>query len=488
MKRLLLVCGGAIALLFVILITRTLMLGGGSEDYTARTQYDGHNGQEIAQRLGQSIQYETISWGDEREPDAEAFQGFAEFLKNAYPNAHRLLQRETVNDHSLLYRWPGSDSSLKPVGFIAHIDVVPIETGTEDQWTYAPFSGRVEGGAVWGRGALDNKGQIITIMEAVEKLAAENFQPTRDIYLMFGHDEEVGGPNGAAAISDLLKSRGVTFEWTLDEGSGLVSGVIPGVSKPVALIATAEKGSTTLRLTATAPGGHSSTPLPDTAVSLVSRAIVNISDNPHPLKIDKNTVSFIHAIAPELPFMQRMVMANLWLTGPFVKSQLEKDRVTAASLHTTTAPTIINGGTKLNILPQQASAIVNYRIHPRDSVEDVRKRAEQSINDPNITIETIGATEPSPRATTKSEGYRAIAQVTGEIFGPIPTAPFLTLQGTDTKHYTGIANANYRFTPFIYESDDLKRIHGTDEYAKIENLARAAAWYEALIRKSAGTP
>lgn len=486
MKRFLLGAAGSLFVLVAIIVARTLMIGAAASIPLTSASLPSYDGAAIAGRLSQSIRIETISWSIEAPVEATAFDAFRNFLEQAYPNAHAALTREVVNGHSLMFRWQSADPITKPIGFIAHIDVVPVEKGTEDEWGAPAFSGAVRDGMVWGRGALDNKGQLIAIMEAVERLAAEGFAPSRDIYFLFGHDEEIGGDNGAGEIAKLLKARDVHFAWTLDEGSGLVQGVVPGVASPVALISTAEKGSTSLRLIARGEGGHSSTPAQDTAVSTLARAIVAVTDEPYPLELDGNIVRFLHAIAPELPFAQRAALANLWLTGPLIKAQLSGDRVTAASMRTTTAPTIISGGEKSNILPQEARAIVNYRIHPRDSVDAVRERAIRQINDENVTVEKAGGREPSPAASVTSDGYKAIEAATKHIFGAVPTAPFLTLQGTDTRHYIGLADDNYRFTPFIYESDDLGRIHGTDERVKIADLERGAAWYETLIRSAAG--
>ncbi len=483
----LLAAGAGLAALVAIMVGRALMLPGVAA--TTLTPLDFGPAEEsaaIAARLAEALRFETISHGDGQAPDAAAFDGFAAFLERSYPSAHRAMIRERVGA-SLLYRWPGAgEGDRAPVAFIAHIDVVPVEPGTEDQWTYPPFDGVIADGFVWGRGAMDDKGHLIALMEAAERLIVGGFAPSRDVYFLFGHDEEVGGAEGAGAMRRLLDARGVTFDWTLDEGSGLVAGVIPRAQGPMALISVAEKGSTTLRFTATAPGGHSSAPGKDTAVSIAARAVVAVNDNPYPLEIDADMAAFLRSLAPQLSFGERVVLANLWLTGPFVAKTLGENPTTAAALRTTTAPTLIEGGVKVNVLPQTANAVVNYRIHPRDNVAAVKARAEALIGDPRVTVEALGGVEPSPVASTTSEGFRAIAESTAEIFGPVPTAPFLTLQGTDTRHYVGAARDNYRFTPFIYGPDDLKRIHGTDERVSILDVVRGAAWYEALMRRVAG--
>src|SRR5690606_14608836 len=251
------------------------------------------------------------------------------------------------------------------------------------------------------------------------------------------------------------------------------------------LISIAEKGSTTLKLTAHAEGGHSSAPGKDTAVSIASRAVLAVNDEPYPLEIDADMVKFLHAIAPEMPFAQRLALANLWLTKPIIAKTLGESPTAAAALRTTTAPTMIDGGVKVNVLPQNASAVVNYRIHPRDSVAGVKARAERQVAALGVAVEALGGVEPSPQSSTTSAAYKAIAEATRDIFGAVPVAPFLTLQGTASRHYVGAADDNYRFTPFVYEPDDLKRIHGTDERLKIEDLVRGVSWYEAFIRRTA---
>ena len=487
LKKILLGGGLGIIGLAAVLVARTLMLPGAVDamSETALTPVAGPSvdADAMAARLGEAIGIETISWGD-REIDHQAFDDFAAFLERAYPAAHRAMTRETVNRHSLLYRWKGT-SGAAPIGFIAHIDVVPVEPGTEAGWTHPPFEGAVADGAVWGRGAMDNKGQLIAMMEAAERLAASGFAPSTDIYFLFGHDEELGGFDGAGKIRKALDVRGVRFAFTLDEGSGLGQGLIPGISSPVALISIAEKGSTTLKFTAHAAGGHSSAPGKDTAVSIAARAVLAVNDNPYPLEIDADMVKFLHAIAPEMPFAQRMMLANLWLTKPLIAGTLGKSPTTAAALRTTTAPTMIDGGVKVNVLPQTASAVVNYRLHPRDSVEGVKARAMKQVEGLAVDVELLGGVEPSPQSSSSGPAYQAIARATREIFGAVPVAPFLTLQGTDTRHYVGAADDNYRVTPFIYAPDDLARIHGTDERLKIEDLVRGVSWYEALIRHMA---
>src|SRR5438477_947948 len=173
-----------------------------------------------------------------------------------------------MNGYGLLYEWTGSDPGLAPVVLLAHQDVVPIEPGTEGRWTEPPFEGRIAAGYVWGRGALDDKGSLVGLLEAVEHLVAAGAKPRHTVYFAFGYDEEVGGRRGAARIAELLASRNVHPEFVLDEGGALATGLITGVAAPVALIGIAEKGYVTVELTAQAEGGHSSMPPRATAVGI----------------------------------------------------------------------------------------------------------------------------------------------------------------------------------------------------------------------------
>jgi carboxypeptidase PM20D1 len=446
-------------------------------------------GIQIAENLAKAIRYKTVSNSYDLPYAKAAFDDFHEFLEITYPSAHSVMEREIVGEASLLYRWPASGTSTqKPIGFLAHMDVVPVESGTEAGWSYPAFDGTVADGYVWGRGASDNKMSVITLLETVERLAKEGFKPSRDIYFAFGHDEELGGDRGAKVIVDTLETRGVTFDWTLDEGSGIADGIIAGLNVPVALVSLAEKGSVTLRISAEGTGGHSSTPAPDTAISIVGRAVGRLTENQYPLEMTDSVREMLGTLAPEYPYSQQVVLANLWAFEGLVVEQMGASRVTAASLRTTTAPTIFNAGTKSNILPQKAVAFVNFRIHPRDSVESVLKRAQKIIDDPRVMVGAEAddpGSEPTSTSSFKSDGFKAIRASIGETFGAVPVVPSLTVAGTDSKHYARIADNTYRFNPYFITSDDLQRIHGTDERISIGNLATSVEFYQDFIKRVA---
>ena len=167
------------------------------------------DGERAAQHLGEAIRLKTVSMATPEECDWGEWRKFHSFLERAYPLMNSRLERETINDYALLYRWKGKDESKLPILLMAHIDVVPVAEGTLSEWKYPPFSGEIAEGYVWGRGAVDMKGSLIAIAEAVETLLEKGFVPERDVYISFGHDEEVMGESGAMDTAALLKERGI---------------------------------------------------------------------------------------------------------------------------------------------------------------------------------------------------------------------------------------------------------------------------------------
>ncbi len=440
----------------------------------------------IGGNLSKAIQFQTVSYSLEAKPDEAAFVGFRDFLAVTYPKVHAAVEREIVSDYSLMYRWPAArPSDKKPIALLAHMDVVPVPKYGLKDWTHPPFDGVIdENGILWGRGAMDDKAILISLMEAAERLISKGFTPDRDIYFMFGHDEELGGDKGAKVMAGMLQKRGVQLAWAVDEGSAMVKGAVPGVQSPLALISLGEKGSVSLKFSAEDEGGHSSAPKAFTAASLAARAGYLVTDTPYPLVLDENLEALLTAVAPEMDFTKRVAIANLWATRPLLRDQLAKSPTMAAFMHTTTAFTMMKAGIKTNILPQYGEAIVNYRIHPRDSVARVKARAAEIVGDPRVTITQLGGREATSMSSVDGEGYRLIAKAVAQTFGPMPTAPTLTVQGTDGRHYGVVSDDVYRFMPFVFKLEDLKRIHGTNEAISVEAVAAQVTFFENLIRSA----
>jgi carboxypeptidase PM20D1 len=439
-----------------------------------------------SERLSAAIRIPTISLGFAKPPGGDQFPALHALLAKSFPLTHATLTREIVGEGSLLYTWPGSDATLAPVLITAHQDVVPIEPGTEGGWTHPPFGGVIADGYVWGRGTMDDKHRLMATFEAVEYLLTQGHTPRRTVLLAFGHDEEIGGLLGAKKIADLLESRKVRAQFALDEGSAILDGVVPGANRPIAQIGVAEKGYMSLELTATGLGGHSSMPPANTAVGKLGRAIAALEANQMPATLDGPGGDALRAIAPALPFAQRIALANTWLFGPLLKSQLAKVGNTNALIRSTTAPTMISGGIKENVLPTQAKAIVNFRILPGDTADSVKAHVTRTINDPDITLTDYlkAPAEATPVADTRNPGYALISDTARRIEPSALVVPSLVIAGTDSKHWSRVSDAAFRFTPARIGPDELKRFHATNERIAISNYGEIISFYRELITQS----
>lgn len=435
------------------------------------------------QRISQAIRIQTIS-AEDRNASPESLASFHAFLESSFPRVHAQLKREEIAGGSLLYTWPGTDPSAPALLLLAHQDVVPVEPGSEGKWSAPPFSGTITKDFVIGRGTIDDKGSLMAILEATERLLARGYRPRQTVYLAFGHDEERGG-TGAAAMAALFQQRRANIGLGLDEGYAVLDGVIAGVRAPIAMVGIAEKGYVSVELSASGQGGHSSMPSDDNAAVRIARAVDAIAGHQAPARLNGPTGLMLDGIAPYSDPMMRVALSNRWITGPLVKRQFLATPSTAAAIQTTSAPTIIDAGTKDNVLPQVARAVVNHRILPGDTVDSVLAHDRKAIDDPKVHLRAMSIREnPSHPVSPDSAEFRRLASVIRASFPEAAVVPGLVVGATDGRHYEKVARAVLRFAPVTMRKDDLTRFHGNDERIGIADYMRAIAFYERLISTS----
>lgn len=439
-----------------------------------------------AERLAAAIRFPTVSLVSESD-DRAPFAHFHAWLEQSYPAFHAAARREIVGEFSLLYTWAGADQAQAPIVLLAHQDVVPVPDDTRAAWSVDPFAGVIRDDAIWGRGAIDDKGSLVALLEAAEFLAAQGRTPARTIIFAFGHDEEIGGDQGAALMAAALAQRGVNAWFVLDEGMAALD-EHPLTGGPAAMIGIAERGGANLRVRAVGQPGHSSMPPRETAVSRAAEAVSRIHAMPLSQSLEGGPAyDMMRALAPELDFTTRMAVANEWLFGGLVRGRMQENPAARALLGTTIAPTMIEGGVRPNVLPAESIAMLNFRIHPRDTPDSLMAGAERAIAGmEGVTLEWA---DP-PRAATgvsdaSSSSFALLASLSRQILPDAPVAPALVLAGTDARHYADVAQNVYRYQPILLTNADLTLVHGIDERISIANFERTIRFYIGLMEAGA---
>lgn len=477
MKRFILLVAGLFILLIAIVLVKTLTFNS-KQIKVEQQQFLEVNEQSVI-NLQKALQFKTISYDDASKIDSAQFRDFHNFLKTAYPLVFSQLSIEKVNDLSLILHWKSQQPNKGPLVLMAHQDVVPIEEATIENWDAEPFSGAIKNGYIYGRGAIDDKGSLISILESVEILLKEKHLPQNDIYFVFGHDEEANGKNGAKAIADLFKQRKIIPDIVLDEGGIITAYKVPGLKKLAAVVGIAEKGYLTLSLKINIPGGHSSMPEPETAIDEMAKAVVKLKENPFPAELGSIIHLFLDYIGPEMPFVSKMAMANRWLFSPLIMQNYSKTAAGNATLRTTTATTIFNAGVKENLIPGEATATVNFRTQPGISTNDVIAHVKKVIENNKIEISIKPKfTESMLVADVNHPTFKYLHQSIASFNKDIVVAPYLVLGATDGRYFQTLTPQVFRFIPFV----DPEGFHGVNERLKVEDYKKGISFYYNFIK------
>jgi carboxypeptidase PM20D1 len=476
MKKLLMYLLSGFILLCAVLLFNTFRSAG--HDVAEHPRVEARSYDSAAIHLSEAIRIRTISFGDTLAIDTTEFTRFRSFMESTYPLMHRQLERKIFNGFSYVFKWKGRDTTLPPYVLMAHLDVVPVEAVAESKWTYPSFSGTIKNDTIWGRGAVDDKGSAIAIMEATESLLKEGLSPDRSVYLCFGHDEEISGKRGAAIISKWFREQGIRPGLVLDEG-GIIDTERFKEGTPVAIIGTGEKGYANIDLTVEIPGGHSSIPPKETAIDVLNSAIGRIRAEQMPAVVPPAIDELLHRTAGISSFATRVIMSNMWLFKGLVIKQLEGSKETNAFVHTTLVPTIVRSGIKDNVIPSVAKATFNSRIIPGQSSDDVLKFVKQKVDDDRVQIskQSISLMEPSSSTPSMHPAFRKIEQITKQSVPGVLVSPYLLVGATDSRYFRPFSEAVLNFSPM----QDIKGFHGIDERIGIPDLNRMITFYRLLL-------
>jgi len=437
--------------------------------------------------LARALQFRTVSQLPREENDYGEYEQFLSYLKEAFPVFFRTAEVEHINRYSLLctLRAPEDRRGLLPVLLLAHYDVVP--PGREDAWDHPPFSGTLTETSVWGRGAVDDKGCLIAMLAAAEELLQRGEQPRRTVVFALGHDEEIGGGEGAYLIAQTLAERGERFSFVLDEGLTILApDVFPLVDRDLALIGVSEKGHVDLRLRAAGSPGHSSTPPPTTAGGTIARAVSRIEARPFPARMTTPVEDFLKTIAPYAGGVKQFFLSRPRRFFPLLKPLLQREPKGNAMVRTTGAVTMLAGSEKENVLPAEASAVVNCRILPGETIDSVVRKLKADIANPEVSVEPIPSlmgNNPLPISDRTGEGFHLLTELLAELFPRTLAAPSLVLGTTDSRHYAGLSENIYRFVPFRLTKERLEAVHGYNEHLPREDFTKAVEFYRALLSR-----
>ena len=439
----------------------------------------------VSDKLSKAIRIKTIAKLDETDFDWSEFDKFHKFLEDEFPLVHKTLKKEVVKRADLIYVWEGSDPTLLPIAFLSHQDVVPVTPGTEDDWTHPAWEGYNDGELIWGRGAIDMKNQLVSVMEAIETLLEEGYKPVRTVYLCFGHNEEIMSEknSGAMNIVEVLKSRGIRFDSIIDEGGAMIPVKVPGVIDIVlAGIGIGEKGYADYKVTVAGKGGHSSAPPNHSAIGELAKKIENLENHPFPEKMPDYFFELIVSIVKRANFPFSLLAAIVPALKPLLTKVMTFIPAGATFIRSCQAVTMCQGSPASNVLPQRASCTINFRLVQGTTLADVEKKLNRLMGGSNVTIEQLEGREASNLSPSDSRAFKTIGEVISKADSRAVVTPFLVMGGTDAYHYEEVSDNVYRFGPYAVPTEIMLTAHSTNERVPVKELASGVAFFKRYIR------
>lgn len=457
-------------------------------------------------RLAGGIRIPTVSEYVNLPANNNPFNQFKKYLSEAFPKIYATMDTLTVNKYGLLFHWKGKDTARKPILLLGHYDVVPVAgydpltagpaetifrmddpvkapiTAYQTEWTYPPFSGAVADGRIYGRGTLDDKGMLFSILEAADTLILEGFQPEQDIWFAFGFDEEIGGTQGAVKIAEYFKQQNITFDAVYDEGSVIIAPGQAGITKPLAMVGVAEKGSCTIRITVRGLGGHSSMPPAKGSLVYAAEIIQKLNENQMPIALIPPVSSFLDQAGATMGFTTRLAIANKWLLEGALLKGLSKTPATNALIRTTTAITMAKGSDAPNVMASTAEITANFRILTGNTVQMVVEHVRDICEGYDVDIDILAAREPSNISPDNTHGYDMIHKLVPGLYPEATVTPYISVVATDAYKYESVCKNVYRFMPVFLNEYEQRTLHNENEHISLENYAKMIAYFKELMR------
>ncbi len=475
---LLLIIPALIVIFLAVIILRALAFKPKSDVKVVEGE-EKFDSDRAADNLCRLVRCKTVSYRDRSLEDDAEFEKLINMLPELYPHVFKTCEFSQLPDRALLFRWAGK-SEKAPAVMMAHYDVVPVN---EDMWDVPAFEGIIKDGRIWGRGTLDTKVTFNGVLFAADHLIAEGFVPEHDIYFAFSGGEEVNG-KGAVNIVDYFEKNGIEPSMVVDEGGAVVENVFPGVKTPCGLIGIAEKGMMDVKYTVKSGGGHASAPKPKTPVDTLSRACVNMVDNPFKAHLTPPVAKMFDTLGRHSSFVFKVIFANISIFLPVLDLICKKSGGELnALMRTTVAFTQMSGSAASNVIPPEASMVSNMRLNPEDNIESALEYIKKTVGDDKVDVSLIHGMNPSRISTTDCEGWDKVASAVASTWKGCIVSPYLMVQCSDSRHWGRISDKVYRFSAMDLTSEERSTIHGNNESIRLETLSRAVEFYIRLMRE-----
>ncbi len=376
--------------------------------------------------------------------------------------AHSVLEFEPGRAN-LVARLPGSgrEPSLMLLG---HADVVGARP---EAWSRPPFSGEVAEGRVWGRGALDMKGQIAASLLIVQLLAGHRIPLRRDVLLVVTADEEAGSRLGAYWLWENHR-RLVEAEFAFNEGGGQRF-VTPG--GPVYTVQVAEKGSARMRVTARGPGGHASVPRSEASVFTLAEALLRLRAYAPGTVVHPTARRMLRTLADLHPgaateAIERLLEDPDWARANSLPIDPVLRDFVVAGLHNTAVPTMLSAGQRQNVVPVEASAVLDGRLLPGELPDRWAQEVQRAVGD-QVEVSLLHG-RVSHRVHDEPEILRVLGATVAAHEPGARVLPYINPAATDARAFPDTKVIG--FFPSASDADIMRLIHAPDEHTRISDL------------------
>ena len=359
-----------------------------------------------------------------------------------------------------------------------HIDVVPAKA---DEWSVHPFGGEVKDGFIYGRGAMDMKSLGILELLAFLEVKRQGLAPCRDLIFLAVADEEAGGHHGVQYLLDQYPDD-FQADLVLNEGGFGLNNVL--ANRPLFMIASAEKGVCQIRLTATGPPGHSSTPHGDNALEKLVQGLNRLLSKENPIIVTPQIAEYFKDLSTEWDFLSPYLKdgKTTTLVDALTGSGLINVPQMSAMLRNTISLNIMKSGDQTNLIPSKAQAEIDIRLLPGTEPDAFIAEVKKLLADESIRLESLKKSSAS-KSPIDTDDFEIIKNVHLAHHPDALAVASLLFGASDSRFFRSKGISCYGVCPMLIGMEDLNRIHGIDERVSAENMIKGTQVYADIVRK-----